>query len=580
MTHRVRSAFGRFLALGYASLMALLVAASSLAAQQTTGKIEGTVTDQQGGPVANAQVTIVGTSFGALTNDKGYYFINNVPVGSYTVRARFIGYTPAEVPNVRVQGGFTLTVNVKLTPSAVAIGPVVVEATPNPIVPRDKVTSGATVAGSLVNNLPVDDVRQILTFQPGVVESGSAGGVSLRGGRPGEANIYIDGAPVRSTNGVLTVAGRDFVKPMSVSTNALEEASVTTGALGVEFSDAQSGVIAYTTKAGGNTLSGSGSWETDNASTNSSGLNRFEGSLGGPVPGVQNLRFFGSAVLIGQVSGTPLGNAQIAAPVIGQGRGMGAEDQPVFVRAGVDTLVPTVESDGSVSTIALPRYVQYSGKCGAFGSSANAVTHEIRNNYGVECQGIRRPMDWNSSIQLQSKLQYTYGSGSSVSLTGLAGGFQARNTPGRNLNDPAIYSGVHTWTRMAILNLNHQVSRSAERSLAINANLAWARDRGIAGPLTNESETNTRDPALGLQIGALDFAGFDNFPFPITDQIIRDQRTNSGTRGVPLFGAVPDVTQSGRINPFGMINQFPTEGFATTATLLSETRLTGRLVVD
>src|SRR5207253_2448467 len=161
-----------------------------------------------GGPVANAQVTIVGTSFGALTNDKGYYFINNVPLGTYTVRARFIGYTAAEVPGVRVQGGFTLTVNIKLTPSAVAIGPVTVEAA----------------------------------------------------------------AP--------------------------------TGALGVEFSDAQSGVISYTTKAGGEKISGSFSGETDEPFGNamSVGFNRFEGSLGGPVPSVKNLRWFGSAVVQGQAS--------------------------------------------------------------------------------------------------------------------------------------------------------------------------------------------------------------------------------------------------------------------------------------
>src|SRR5881397_3658204 len=295
MTHRVRAAFGRFLALGYASAVALLIAASSLAAQQTTGKIEGSVTDQQGGPVASAQVTIVGTSFGALTNDKGYYFINNVPVGTYTVRARFIGYTAAEVPGVRVQGGFTLTVNIKLTPSAVAIGPVTVEAAANPIVPRDKVTSGSTVAGDLVAHLPVDDVRQVLTFQPGVVESDQTAGVSIRGGRPGEANVYIDGAPVRGTN---SGAAR-----VNLGTNAIEEASVTTGALGVEFSDAQSGVISYTTRAGGSSLQGTGSWETDNASSNPVGLNRFEGSVGGPVPGVTNLRFFGSAVLFGTLSG-------------------------------------------------------------------------------------------------------------------------------------------------------------------------------------------------------------------------------------------------------------------------------------
>src|SRR5881296_3701625 len=230
MTRRVRSAFRRFLALSCASALTLLVVASSLAAQQVTGKIEGTVTDEKGAAIASAQVTIVGTSFGALTDNKGYYFINNVPIGSYTVRAKFIGYTAAEVPGVRVQGGFTLTVNVKLTQSAVAIGPVTVEAAANPIVPRDKVTSGSTVSGDLVAHLPVDDVRQVLTFQPGVVESssivsGQTAGVSIRGGRPGEANVYIDGAPVRGTN--------SGAQRITVGTNGLEEASVTTGALGV-----------------------------------------------------------------------------------------------------------------------------------------------------------------------------------------------------------------------------------------------------------------------------------------------------------------------------------------------------------
>src|SRR5439155_1710031 len=127
MTHRVRAAFGRLLGLGLAAALALLVAASSLVAQGTTGKIEGTVTDQQGAAIANAQVTVVGTAFGALTSDKGYYFINNVPVGTYTVRARFFGYTPAEVPSVRVQGGQTNTTNITLTPSAVATRPVTVE---------------------------------------------------------------------------------------------------------------------------------------------------------------------------------------------------------------------------------------------------------------------------------------------------------------------------------------------------------------------------------------------------------------------------------------------------------------------
>jgi hypothetical protein len=547
-------------------MFALAFAASPLAAQQTTGKIEGTVSDQAGAPVANAQVFVVGTSFGAVTNDKGYYFVNNVPVGTYSLRAQFIGFAPSEVRNVRVLGGQTITEDIKMQSSAVVLTGITVTAAANPIVPRDQVTSKGIIAGDLVDHLPVDDVRQILSLTPGVVESDASAGVSIRGGRPGEANVYVDGAAVRGTN-----SGAPRVQ---LGTNAIEEASVTTGAIGVEFSDAQSGVVSYTTRAGGSQLEGAGSWETDSPFGDkvSLGLNRFEGSLGGPVPGVANLRFFGSAVLRGQLSDV---------------RGMDAEDQPVFVRAGVDTVVMTTDTAGNISTVALPRYAQFSGNCGQFGSSATPVSQAIRNNYGFECQGVRRPMNWSSSLQLQSKLQYTYGSGSSVSLTGLASGDQNRNTPGRNLDNPAIYSGVHSWNRMAILNLNHQVSRSAERSLAITANLSWARERAISGPLDPASEAETRSPALGLQFGALDFTGFDNFPFPITDQIIRDQRTNSGTRGVPLFNAftagdVKDVAQAGRLNPYGVSSaqQWWTSGSAVGASLLSETRLTGRVVVD
>jgi len=104
MMHRVRSAVARFAVLCSACALAIGIATSPLAAQEVTGKVEGSVTDQAGAPVANAQVFVVGTSFGAVTNDKGYYFINNVPVGTYSLRAQFIGYAPSEVRAVRVLG--------------------------------------------------------------------------------------------------------------------------------------------------------------------------------------------------------------------------------------------------------------------------------------------------------------------------------------------------------------------------------------------------------------------------------------------------------------------------------------------
>jgi carboxypeptidase family protein/TonB-dependent receptor-like protein len=562
MTRRERSAFGRFLASSCASALTLLLVASSLAAQQTTGKIEGSVTDQQGAAIASAQVTIVGTSFGALTDTKGYYFINNVPLGTYTVRAKFIGYTSAEVPGVRVQGGFTLTVNLKLTPSAVAIGPVTVEAAANPIVPRDKVTSGATVAGDLVAKLPLDDVRQVLTFQPGVVESGQAAGVSIRGGRPGEANVYIDGAPVRGTN-----SGGQRI---TVGTNGLEEASVTTGALGVEFSDAQSGVIAYTTKAGGEKLTGSFSGETDGpfGDAISVGFNRFEGSVGGPVPHVDNLRWFGSAVVQGQSSDF---------------LGKNADSVPRFVIGGIDQVVADTAADGTVSRTVLPQFVQYSGQCGQLGSGTNAMSQAIQSNYGFACQGRRQAMNWTTVTELQGNLQYTYGTGSSVRLTGVANGTQQRFFPGTDIADPARYRGQHTWQRLAVLNWSHQVSRAADHALNVNVNLSWGRDRAVTGPLDPASEISTRDPSMGIEFTSLQFNGLAGFPFPITDDIVRNIRTNNpaGLK-VPLLNRTDlNNAQAGRINAYGLqAGSFFTSGMRTTATLLSETRYNGRLVVD
>jgi hypothetical protein len=571
--------FGRTASLFGALALMLALSAPMALAQQTTGKIEGTVTDQAGAPIGNAQVLLVGTSFGALTNAQGYYFLNNVPVGTYTLRAQFIGYAPAEVRGVRVLGGQTITTPVTMQSSAVVLTGVTVTAAANPIVPRDQVATKTIVSGELIDRLPVSDVREIASLTPGVVESGDDRGVSIRGGRPGEANVYIDGAPVRATN--------SGYARVDIGTNAIEEASVTTGALGVEFSDAQSGVVSYTTRAGTAELAGAFEYESDEPFGNamSFGFNRFEGSLGGPIPGVSNLRFFVSGVVRGQL--TRFGDDAFTNTTNVVTRGHGAAEQPTFVRAGIDTIV--TDADGGA--IALPRYVQYSGECGNFGSDANDVARAIQANYGFECQGVRRPMDWSSFVNFSGKLSYTYGSGSSVSLTGIGGGDQQRYDPYTDLLTPAshgrdnvgAYRGRHDWSRAAILNLFHQAFRSSERALSVNLNLSWQRDRLIEAPLDPESETESRHPFMGITFKSLEFSGMPNFPFPITEQIVRDLRTNSGTRGVPLLGRSDlEVTPTGRLNPFGLstAQTWYTGGLAVRAGTQSETRYTGRLVVD
>ncbi|HEY2824117.1 MAG TPA: carboxypeptidase regulatory-like domain-containing protein, partial [Gemmatimonadales bacterium] len=390
---------------GVVAVLALVLSAGSLAAQGTTGKIEGTVTDPNGQPVIGAQVSLVGTSLGAVTGEKGYYFINNAPAGVYSLRATFIGLQPTEVRNVRVLAGQTLTVPFKLQ-GAVQLGAIAVTVETQPIVPRDQVTSKPIITGAVISELPTDDVRSVLALMPGVVESGNGLGLSIRGGRPGEAAVMVDGALVRSTQ---TGGSR-----LNLGTDALEEASITTGAFSAQFGDAQSGLVSFNTKAGGPSLKGSLSYATDEPFGNaiSVGYNRWEGSLNGPLFG--NLTFSLDGTLQGQQSSF---------------QGMGAEAIPTYLMGGLDTNVTEATGSGDSTTVAIPRFVQFSGAC------------DPAQNFGYACQGRRLPLNWSTNGTVHGKLQMTYGSGSHIFFSRLQSQDQNRNWPGGAAQAPQRFSG-------------------------------------------------------------------------------------------------------------------------------------------
>ena len=123
-------------------LLAALAAPRTLAVSET-GRIAGHVRDPAGAPVRNAQVLVTGTRFGASTNDSGFYHIDNVPAGTYTVRAVFIGYAPAELPGVRVTANQTVTVDLQLQGSVVALQEVVVTGAAEARVARDRLSSSS-----------------------------------------------------------------------------------------------------------------------------------------------------------------------------------------------------------------------------------------------------------------------------------------------------------------------------------------------------------------------------------------------------------------------------------------------------
>src|SRR5215207_4465594 len=75
--------------------LVLLAGATSLTAQ--SGTLRGTVADTAGTPVSSATVVVDGTGLRIATAASGSYEIRGVPAGTYTVRARAIGFQASGV---------------------------------------------------------------------------------------------------------------------------------------------------------------------------------------------------------------------------------------------------------------------------------------------------------------------------------------------------------------------------------------------------------------------------------------------------------------------------------------------------
>jgi outer membrane receptor for ferrienterochelin and colicin len=569
MKHCRVSAFARVARVIAYAAVALVAGAGSLLAQSSTGKLEGRVRDQAGAPIANAQVYVVGTAFNALTNPQGYYFINNIPAGPVSVRAAFIGYKSTQVEGNKVLAGQTITVDIQLEQTAVEITEITVVSQTQPLVPRDEVTTKQRVDGQFADNLPVDRINEVLQLQPGVTADNN-GNLSIRGGRNNEAATYVDGVPVQAG-----YRGDRFVgsagTSLSISTNSFEEASVTTGSSSSEFGNAKSGIINIVTKTGGNDYAGSFSVQSDEpfGVNHSTGFNRLEGSFSGPLAG--RLTFALSGALEGQKA---------------LEEGFGSEEVPIFLQAGVDTVVnqlsvlddpDTEDVDESLTAdttrVAVYNYAISRGKCDAFEdagatglASGDARTQAsisaIRNNYGLDCNGVRLPSTARTLYTASGKLNYSYGTGSRVSLSLATSRNHGHTFPFivryiNNLALPSSAQGFNARSYFTTLNWTQNLSKSAERALALDVALSYQQDRRIDSPLTTESDLSTRDPFGGFIIKPMHFIfDFDNFP--IDDQLINNVQRNSG-RITPVDidnGSAYNLTDDVRNNAYGLYGQY------------------------
>ncbi|HDH03687.1 MAG TPA: hypothetical protein ENH15_05525, partial [Actinobacteria bacterium] len=545
-----------------------------LLAQGTNGKIEGRVRDQTGTPIASAQVFVVNTTFSTITDADGFYFINNVPVGTIDLQASFIGYRPARIEGIKILSGQTLTQDVTLEATPFEVEEITVIAAVNPLVPRDEVTTKQRVDGDYAQQLPIDRVSQVLALQPGVVASADGGTLYIRGGRADEAVLYIDGVPAQSgSRNAIQFQGSSGRSNFgfnpnvnTVSTVGFAEASITTGAAAAEFGNSQAGVIAVQTRSGGSSWTGSLSYETNDFGSASYGLNRITGSLSGPI--FNNLTFFLGGDLEGQQA---------------RQEGKGVIDYPISVQAGRDTVLVVPDSPGDplsdTSTVEIQKWAIYLGNCDHFAASSNP---DIASNYGFECQGVRAPATTRSGMRLNANVNWSYGTGSRLRLSAVFNQDQRRNIG--SPSNPIQAVGQTGSNAIYTLNWTQNLTRSAERALALEVGLSYQEDRFIRSALTRASERESYAPFGGFLLDQLDYV-FDRDQFPVDRQLvanIRDDSLNSRQSPYRLEDELGYATISRyRTNPYGLLSLWTESGGpAGTHRVNDENRWVARSTLD
>lgn len=162
------------------------------------GKIVNPVNNQ---PVPYANIQVLNTSLGAISDEQGAYEITAVPPGLYNVRASFVGYQSKTFFEVLVSQAKAVQLDFDLREDASSLNEVVVSSE----FTRSEETpiSVRRLNTNEIERYPGGnrDISRVIQSLPGVASTSSfRNDILIRGGAPNENKFFIDGIEVPVIN--------------------------------------------------------------------------------------------------------------------------------------------------------------------------------------------------------------------------------------------------------------------------------------------------------------------------------------------------------------------------------------------
>jgi outer membrane receptor protein involved in Fe transport len=216
-----------------------------------SGSIEGRILDKATmQPLIGANIAIVGTTTGTVSDRDGLYRFQNIRAGSYDLRFSAVGYATLILRMVGVRIDLRTRIDVSLEQSVTELQPIEITAD-MPLIQKDQGATAYSISSGKFTTLPVSTYEEVLSLQPGTTVDGH-----VRGGKTNEVTYLVDGLPVQDV--FAGNAGTSLPKS-SVGTMTMY-----IGGFSAQYGNAMSGIVNIVTRGGTNTHQFFARVETDN----------------------------------------------------------------------------------------------------------------------------------------------------------------------------------------------------------------------------------------------------------------------------------------------------------------------------
>jgi len=209
-------------------------------------------------PLIGASVLLAGSEplIGTTTDVQGTFRLENIPVGRITLQLSYLGYENAVIPNIVVNSGKEVVLQLRMQESAVRMTEVVVTVDRNKgeAVNDMAMISARSISAEETNRYAggFNDPSRIMSNFAGITSTQDGGNdIIVRGNSPKYVQWRLEGVQITNPN--------HFADPSAVSgavstlnNNLLATSDFYTGAFTPEFGDVLSGVYDVKLRAGNN----------------------------------------------------------------------------------------------------------------------------------------------------------------------------------------------------------------------------------------------------------------------------------------------------------------------------------------